>query len=66
MTSPGASSVPASKDPIITALAPAAKALTTSPENLSPPSAMTGMPVPFKALAEGSNPSWDFFLICLG
>ena len=42
MTSPGASSVPAKSEPIITELAPAARALTTSPEYLMPPSEMTG------------------------
>src|SRR5438132_1657548 len=40
--SPGLSSVPASIEPIITLEAPAASALTTSPEYLMPPSAMTG------------------------
>src|SRR5512147_3306160 len=44
MTSPGASSVPASSEPIITELAPAASAFTTSPENFTPPSEMTGTP----------------------
>src|SRR5210317_1785906 len=37
---PGASSVPANNEPIITASAPAAKALAKSPEYLIPPSAM--------------------------
>jgi hypothetical protein len=40
--SPGLSSVPASIDPIMTDEAPDAKALTTSPEYLMPPSAMIG------------------------
>ena len=40
--SPGLSSVPASMDPIITDDAPAASALTMSPEYLMPPSAITG------------------------
>src|SRR3989454_158606 len=40
--SPGLSSVPASMEPIMTQAAPAARALTTSPEYLMPPSAMTG------------------------
>src|SRR6266571_753068 len=40
--SPGLSSVPASIEPIITLSAPAASALTTSPEYLTPPSAITG------------------------
>ena len=40
--SPGASSVPASMEPIITVCAPAASAFTTSPEYLIPPSAITG------------------------
>src|SRR2546422_3610843 len=38
--SPGLSSVPASIEPIITLSAPAASALTTSPEYLMPPSAI--------------------------
>ena len=50
MTSPGASSVPAKSEPIITESAPAAMALATSPENLTPPSAMTGTPRAFAAL----------------
>src|SRR6266851_2963289 len=40
--SPGLSSVPARSEPIITLEAPAARALTTSPEYLMPPSAITG------------------------
>src|SRR5919197_959113 len=44
MVSPGLSSVPATRPPIITVCAPAASALVTSPENLMPPSAMTGTP----------------------
>src|SRR3989337_747255 len=40
--SPGLSSVPASMPPIITLDAPAARALTASPEYLMPPSAITG------------------------
>ena len=40
--SPGLSSVPASIEPIITHAAPAVIAFTISPENLIPPSAMTG------------------------
>ena len=36
--SPGVSSVPAKRDPIITESAPAAIALEISPENLIPPS----------------------------
>src|SRR6266853_1130058 len=48
--SPGLSSVPASIEPIITLAAPAASALTTSPEYLTPPSAITGTsPAPFTA-----------------
>jgi hypothetical protein len=35
--------------PIITAAAPAASAFVMSPENLMPPSAMIGTPVPFAA-----------------
>ena len=38
---PGASSVPANNDPIITASAPAARALGMSPENFIPPSAIS-------------------------
>jgi hypothetical protein len=41
--SPGLSSVPASSEPIMTVDAPAASALTMSPEKRMPPSAMTGM-----------------------
>src|SRR2546428_710941 len=41
--SPGLSSVPPSSEPIITLEAPAARAFTTSPEYLIPPSAMTGV-----------------------
>src|SRR5204862_516650 len=48
--SPGLSSVPASIEPIITLSAPAASALTTSPEYLMPPSAITGTsPAPVTA-----------------
>ena len=43
-TSPGASSVPANRDPILTLELPAANAFTRSPEYLMPPSAITGMP----------------------
>src|SRR5881392_1124814 len=49
MTSPGASSVPANSDPIITVCAPAASALATSPEYFTPPSAMMGTPTDFAA-----------------
>src|ERR1043166_4841586 len=42
MLSPGLSSVPASMEPSMTDAAPAASALTRSPEYLTPPSAMTG------------------------
>ncbi len=44
MVSPGLSSVPANKFPIITQLAPAAIALVISPEYLIPPSAIIGIP----------------------
>src|SRR6266849_1037867 len=44
MTSPGASSVPAKSEPIITVCAPQASALTMSPEYLMPPSEMQGTP----------------------
>src|SRR2546425_5130515 len=51
--SPGLSSVPASIEPIITLSAPAASALTTSPEYLMPPSAITGTsPAPVTARSE--------------
>ena len=40
ITFPGASSVPANNEPIITASAPAARALAISPENFIPPSAI--------------------------
>ena len=43
-TSPGASSVPASIEPIITVSAPAAIAFATSPDEVMPPSAITGTP----------------------
>jgi hypothetical protein len=51
MVSPGLSSVPASRLPIITASAPAAIALVMSPEYLMPPSAISGTPVPRGARA---------------
>ena len=47
---PGDSFVPANKDPIITASAPAARAFDISPENLIPPSAIIEtffLPTPF-------------------
>src|SRR2546423_1395314 len=44
MTSPGASSTPASAEPSITQSAPAAIAFATSPEKTIPPSAITGIP----------------------
>src|SRR5690606_577072 len=47
--SPGASSVPANIEPIITALAPATMALDRSPEKRMPPSAIIGTPVPSSA-----------------
>ncbi len=43
MTSPGASSVPASIEPSMTTSAPAAIAFAMSPELRIPPSAITGM-----------------------
>src|SRR5256885_1742407 len=46
MISPGASSVPANRLPIITVSAPAASALATSPEYLMPPSATIATPEP--------------------
>src|SRR5450432_1432098 len=49
ITSPGASSVPANNEPIITVSAPAASAFATSPEYLMPPSAMIATPEPFAA-----------------
>src|SRR6266571_4007805 len=51
MVSPGASSVPAKRPPIMTTEAPAAMALVISPEYFTPPSAITGTPVPFAARA---------------
>src|ERR1700690_3828274 len=53
--SPGASSVPAKSEPIITLLAPAAIALTTSPENLTPPSDTIGTPRRFAARAQSNT-----------
>ena len=44
MISPGLSSVPANRLPIIVVLAPTAIALVMSPEKRMPPSAITGMP----------------------
>ena len=44
MTSPGVSSVPASIQPSMTVSAPAAIALATSPDEVMPPSAITGTP----------------------
>src|SRR3954462_11308037 len=41
-SSPGASSTPANRPPIITVSAPATRALAMSPEYCRPPSAMTG------------------------
>ena len=49
MISPGASSVPANSEPIITVSAPAARAFATSPENLMPPSEMIATPEPLAA-----------------
>ena len=43
MISPGLSSVPAKSDPIMIVSAPAAMAFVISPENLTPPSAMSGI-----------------------
>src|SRR3569623_667382 len=50
--SPGASSVPANSEPIITVSAPAARAFATSPEYLMPPSAMIATPEPFAAATD--------------
>ncbi len=44
ITSPGASSVPASIEPSMTVSAPAAIAFATSPDDVMPPSAITGTP----------------------
>src|SRR6202023_1519210 len=52
MVSPGLSSAPANNEPIITVWAPAASALVRSPENLMPPSAMTGTPCGAAARAQ--------------
>ena len=43
-TSPGASSVPANIEPSMTVSAPAAIAFATSPDEVMPPSAITGTP----------------------
>ena len=51
MVSPGDSSTPANIEPIITQLAPAAKAFTISPVKRIPPSAINGTPFPFSAFA---------------
>ena len=45
ITSPGDSSVPASSEPSMTTSAPAPIAFAMSPEEVMPPSAMTGTPV---------------------
>ena len=42
-TSPGVSSVPAKREPIIAKSAPPAMAFAKSPENFIPPSAITGI-----------------------
>jgi hypothetical protein len=44
MTSPGLSSTPASIEPSMTVSAPAAIAFAMSPDEVSPPSAITGTP----------------------
>ena len=51
MTSPGASSVPASSEPIMAQSAPAAIALARSPEYLMPPSPIAGTPAAWQASA---------------
>src|SRR5690606_24512066 len=51
MVSPGDSLVPASRDPSITLSAPAAMAFGISPVYRTPPSAITGTPLPFMAAA---------------
>ena len=50
MVSPGASSVPAKREPAMMVLAPAANALAISPVYLMPPSPTIGIPVPLKPL----------------
>src|SRR5574337_179876 len=55
MTSPGATSVPASSEPTITLAAPAASAFTTSPEYFTPPSEITGTPYFSAARAQSST-----------
>src|SRR6185503_14634175 len=55
MISPGASSVPANRLPIITVCAPAAIALATSPEYLMPPSATMLVLVDASAFAVGDR-----------
>src|SRR5438874_3237427 len=54
MISPGASSVPANSEPIITVSAPAASALATSPEYLIPPSATIATPEPLAAATDSA------------
>src|SRR5678815_2461890 len=54
MISPGASSVPANRLPIITVCAPAAIALATSPEYLMPPSATTVVLLDASAFAQSA------------
>src|SRR6476646_10950394 len=52
--SPVDSSVPASNPPSMTTEAPAASALLISPENLTPPSATIGTPLPSSTLAQSA------------
>src|SRR6266581_2412442 len=54
MVSPGLSSVPANRLPIITVSAPAAIALVMSPEYLMPPSEISGTPEPLVARAHSA------------
>ena len=54
-TSPGDSSVPASRLPTIAQSAPAATALARSPENCMPPSAITGTPASAAAVAQSNT-----------
>src|SRR5690606_17759674 len=55
MVSPGDSLVPAKREPSITQSAPAAIAFGISPVYRTPPSAITGIPVPLRAAATSNT-----------
>ena len=59
-TASGDSRADAKNEPIMTVLAPCAKAFTISPEFFIPPSAITGTPV-FLAAANFENKIWQYF-----